>query len=357
MKKIAIVTIDDNNNIGNRLQNFAVQEVLQSLLPSDTMIETLKNTNRIERRETIKRRAKKTLIKIKNYKRTKNFALFNKNISFTKRSYDASNNNCELKNKFDYFIVGSDQVWNPNYGWLNSIDLLSFAKPEQRIAFSASYGINDIPENRKKDVAKELEKFKAISVREERGKEITKALTRREDIEVLLDPTMLISDEAWSKLAKKPKELEQSKQFLLCYFLGGIPDEYRQEIEAFARKNNYQIVDILDKKSKFYACGPSEFLYLEKNASLICTDSFHASVFAILNKKPFIVFEREGKTNEKMTSRLDTLIKKFKLENRWYNPSKGILKSNLTVDYSDVDRILEKERQKSVNFLRKALDI
>ena len=164
---------------------------------------------------------------------------------------------------------------------------------------------------------------------------------------------MLLSLEEWEKVSKKPKMLKYNK-FILNYFLGEVSDERRSEIERIAKENNCVIIDILDKNSPFYECGPSEFLYLEKNAFLICTDSFHSSVFAILFNCPFIIFDREDK-EEKMNSRLDTLINKFKLKNRKFEGK--ITEENLNHDYSEAYKILEEERKKSEAFLKNALDI
>ena len=94
---------------------------------------------------------------------------------------------------------------------------------------------------------------------------------------------------------------------------GELSKERKDEIERIAKENDCEIINILDKNSPFYVCGPSEFLYLEKHAFLICTDSFHSSVFAILYNRPFVIFDREDK-EENMGSRLDTLINKFKFQ-------------------------------------------
>ena len=108
-------------------------------------------------------------------------------------------------------------------------------------------------------------------------------------------------------------------------------------------------------KSEAYTYGPAEFLYLEEKAELICTDSFHSSVFAFMFNKPFIIFERKsGKVN--MSSRIDTLLSTFHLINRRYNGI-SITKENLEHDYTEAYKILEKERKKSEDFLKKALDI
>lgn len=351
--KIGIITINDNRNLGNRLQNFAVQETIRRTIPN-VFVETIKNTNRKQRGETLKVRIRNILHDFKNYKRTSNFRRFNKNINFSKRSFDASNDNSCLNKKYDHFLVGSDQVWNPNYGWLNSIDLLSFAKPEQRIAFSASFGVSEIPKEYNYEVAKQLKQFKAISVREEAGANIVKKLTKRNDVEALVDPTMLLTTDDWDKVAKRPKRYKGEK-YVLCYFLGQLSPERRKEIERVAKEKDYKIISILDKNDPFYASGPSEFVWLEKHAELICTDSFHSSVFAIINERPFVIFDRQG-NHAKMNSRLETLISKFELKDRWFN-GETISNNNLSVDYSKAKKILKKEQEKSLKFLKKALDV
>ena len=111
----------------------------------------------------------------------------------------------------------------------------------------------------------------------------------------------------------------------------------------------------MDINSSFYSCGPSEFLYLEKHAFLICTDSFHSCVFAILYNRPFIVFEREEENVANMNSRIETLINKFKLKNR--NFTGKITKNNLEHDYTEAFKILDIERKKSEKFIKRALDV
>ena len=169
---------------------------------------------------------------------------------------------------------------------------------------------------------------------------------------------MLLSAAEWNKIAKKPKQIDKtkSKKYILNYFLGELSDKRRKQIEQIAKENNCFIINILDKNSPCYTSGPSEFLWLEKNAFLVCTDSFHSSVFAILFNTPFIVFNREEKNVDNMNSRIDTLLSKFKLEDRRYN-GKKITKENLKHNYTEAYKILEKERKKSEEFLKKALDI
>jgi len=152
---------------------------------------------------------------------------------------------------------------------------------------------------------------------------------------------------------KKPRMLKNDR-FILNYFLGELSDERKNEIYRFAQENNCEVINILDKNSKFYACGPSEFLYLEKNAFLICTDSFHSSVFAILYKRPLLIFERENKGWTSMNSRLETLTQKFGLDKQCF---KGrISDESIECNYNEVDEILENERKKFEAYINKAVN-
>lgn len=350
--KIGILTIIDNNNYGNRLQNYAISFVLEKCGASS---ETILNSSYLnEKKMFISRLIYNKLKKI--FKKTnvfctrkRNFELFNYNINFSLKKVTAFSK----ITKYDFVISGSDQVWNPTFGRLRDVDLLCFVEPDKRVAFSASFGVSYIPENMKSKVGKALKKFKAISVREDVEKKIVEDLTGRTDAEVLIDPTMLLTADDWDKVSKKPTMLKNDK-YILNYFLGNLSDDRRNEINRVAKDNNCEVINILDKESPFYECGPSEFLYLEKNAFLICTDSFHSSVFGILYNTPFLVFEREdNKAN--MNSRLDTLLSKFKLENRRYDGE--IVKKDLECNYTEAYKILDKERIKSMNFLKKALGI
>lgn len=355
MKKIGIITINDNDNYGNRLQNYAVFKVLKSM---DYDVETIKNTVFLNRNTTIfeaflrccyyKFILEKDSV---NKKRKDSFFRFNQNIKFSR--YIFSSMKQRKLAKYDFIIVGSDQVWNPYFGRLQSLDLLDFKKIKNKISFSASFGIDELPTKiDNKYLALKLEEFSFLSVRENKGRDIIENLTGRKDVEVLVDPTMLLNADEWDVVSRKPKQLNFDK-YVLNYFLGELSDDRRIQIERFAKKHNCKIINILDKNDPFYETGPSEFLYLEKHSFLICTDSFHSSVFSILYNRPFIVFDRED-DNKSMGSRIDTLLSKFKLEDRRYTGS--ITDESLIHDYKNAYQILKEERKKSFQFLNKALD-
>lgn len=354
MGKIGIITMHDNNNFGNRLQNYAVQEILKKE-NIDTI--SLKYERMYETKFKYKCKEKLRYIKcflLKHYKikKLKLFQEFNTNIKLSSTVYNCQNIKKINEENIDQYIVGSDQVWNPNFGRLTDIELLNFTN-KPKIAFSASFGISELPNEYIEKTKHSLEEFKSISVREDAGEKIIEELGIKKNIEVLVDPTMLLSSNEWDKVSKKPNQLKY-KKYILNYFLGQLPKEWEDEINRIAKENNCQLINILDKNDSLFVSGPSEFLYLEKNAFLICTDSFHSSVFSIIYDRPFVVFERQDK-NVSMNSRLDTLLSKFHLENRRFNGR--ISNDLLKCDYTEAKEILKKEKEKSVNFLKRALDI
>lgn len=354
--KVAIVTITHGQNYGNRLQNYAVQETLRKIGIS---VETLNSLCGIDR--TIKTKIKDFLKKtIFSYKytmqnnRKKIFDKYNKeNIKMSKYTVDNNKISNKINNEYDYFICGSDQIWNSNYDENDYIYFLGFADRDKSIAFAPSFGTSQILEKKKEKIKKWIDNIGFLSIREDAGKGIIEQLTGRTDVQVLVDPTMLLTSKEWKKISKRPKQLN-TENYILNYFLGELSRERQEEINRIANKMNCEIINILDKNSPFYETGPSEFLYLEENAKLICTDSFHSSVFAMIFNKPFIVFEREDNTVS-MNSRIETLLSKFKLEDRYYNGqiTENLLKCNYTESY----RILEEERKKSNQFLKKALNV
>ena len=350
-----IVTMYGNNNYGNRLQNYALQQYLYKIGFNDVESLKIKSLMSENLLYTILRLIKyKFFVKQIKDDRYYNFNKFNeKFIKLTRSNFHFYSNLRSYEKKYNYFIVGSDQVWNHSMTHNFNVYFLEKIDNNKKISYAASFGIDHYDKKFKKRYCKDISCFKSVSVREDRGKEIVEELTDRKDIEVLIDPTMLLTDNEWDRVAKRPLMLG-NKKFILNYFLGDLSEDRVKAIEKIAKENECDIINLLDKDSPFYSCGPSEFLYLEKNAFLICTDSFHSSVFAILYNRPFVIFDREQKGVLNMNSRIDTLLSKFKLKNRKFN-GKSITKENLEHDYTQAYKILDNERQKSRKFFEKAL--
>lgn len=352
-KKIGVITINDFNNYGNRLQCYAVQHYLEGM---GYIVENI--YNEYSSNSLIVNKGKRFIRQLIDYTNRKkigirknNFCEFNKWIKFSKERIINGKFNENLNKKYDFFITGSDQVWNPYDKGRSGIDFLNFASDGKKISFSASMGVEKLPDHVKEKYKQYLENYKSISVREETAKKIVEDLTNRKDIEVLVDPTMLLTAEDWGKISQKPN-IDYHSKYILTYFLGG-DQEKVNVINSIAKKFSCEIIDVYDKNSIFYTCGPQHFLDLEKNAFLVCTDSFHSVVFAFLFNRPFIVFDREN-TNINMNSRIETFLSKFGLQQSRYYANRN-LDDYLNWDYSEGYKILVKEREKVRQFLVHAL--
>ncbi|WP_017470979.1 polysaccharide pyruvyl transferase family protein [Amphibacillus jilinensis] len=357
MKKIAIATLNGYFNYGNRLQNYALQETLKSLGFS---IETIR-FNRDKKHNRYKlylREIKKWVTSPSKYftekKRHEIFKDFScKYIVETERVFHMDDDLTQLNDKFNYFVVGSDQVWNPRMNKVSSFFFLDFVDENKRIAYAPSFGVSELPNSVISHYQKWLKEIPHLSVRENDGAKIIKNLSGRE-ADVLVDPTVLLNKDKWLEVARAADN-KPTEAYLLTYFLGGIPNEYKEQINNLAEIKGLKIINLGDiNESDTYQTGPSEFIDYINDSSIFCTDSFHGAVFSILLEKPFIVYERAGAVS--MYSRIDTLLKKFELNER-KSENVTINEKVFDIDYSHAMPILEKERELALSFLKNALKI
>ena len=372
MKKIGLVTIVDYKNYGNRLQNYAAQQVLRSIGCEVTTIVN-KPANKADGKvnkkfvDKLKGKSFSDLVRIviNRINRNKHKKAFNKKVQAFKSFSSMNINESDfiitvdlipenLGESFDYFIVGSDQVWNPIYRKGSPIDFLTFAPQNKRVAYASSFGIAEIPDKYISQYTKWLSEFNHLSVREDAGAEIIKNLANRE-ASVLVDPTVMLTKEEWLKIAK-PHKLKPSNHFLLTYFLGEIPKEVKMLINKLSREYKLEIVNLGSyKQIERYAADPSEFIDYINSANIFLTDSFHGAVFSIILEKQFIVFNRVSKVPS-MNSRIDTLLTKFSLINRKWESVKQS-QDYFGADFSHTGPIFEYERSKAYSYLKNALNI
>ena len=346
MKKVAIITLQGMNNYGNRLQNYAVTYTLKH--NTNKKIYNLHIEKLFSRFRVILSCIVKRNIDTYRYFKFLNFSKIYSNdivISENKDIYEQ---------KFDYVICGSDQIWNLSYS-SNHYYYGGIVTKDKRIAYSASFGVSEIPDEYKDMYIKHLSKMKAISVREDSGAKIVKDLIGI-DVPVLIDPTMMLTKDEWCKIIKKPRFYKKSEKYILTYFLGDVLQEYREYIENFAKENGCKVINLERHNTNkyWYYTGPSEFVWLIKNCTTMFTDSFHACVFSILMNVPFVVFDRDG-TGVGIGTRIDTLLDKFNLNDRKF--SNQNTQQVLDVDYSHIEPILNIERKKSIDFLKDAMEM
>lgn len=354
--KVGILSIFDNKNIGNRLQNYALQHYLLGFADS---VLSIRNDFAVQNNlRRIKRCFARFPLALWATGRKKEYYAVNFNRKYIYAScksyiFDETYSQLRQKDCCDRYCAGSDQVWNPEFGRTGMFNYLGFADREQTFSYAASFGVDEIPEEHKGAVRKGLQHIKYISVREDAGKRIVEELTGRTDVEVLVDPTMLLTTEEWDKILRAPKA-KLPEKYILTYFLGPVSEERRAAIQKKADQIGCQIIEVMDKNSPFYAIGPDTFVYLIKHAQMVCTDSFHGSVFSFLYQRQLAVFDREGSGNN-MGSRIDTFAAKFHLEG--CRVRGNALPENIPQpDYTEGYKALETERDKSRQFLNKVFN-
>ena len=359
MKKVAIITLYGNFNLGNKLQNYAVQRYFEDMgYECRTIMHVDMNKAPVSPKSTLKKiyhacfdSPQKRQIKHLQRERTKRFKLFSDKYIATGEMIDFKKVPTDFGDRYDYYVVGSDQVWR---NWNRDNDqvnffMLRFTSKEKRVTIAPSFGTSSI-DNEDENIYREgLMGFSDISVREEAGAEIVRRLTGKK-AEVLLDPTMLINTGAWSEIEKSPSWYVES-EFILVYILGAKTDAVSNYLNEVSTKYGLQIIEVFNtKEPERYMTTPDEFVYLVNHSAMVVTDSFHACVFSILYKKPFVVFEREEATMGKIGSRIDTLLSKFGLSDRKLN---SVSRSDpFKISYEFRDSILEIERKKAQNFYR-----
>lgn len=342
--KAAILTINDYNNYGNRLQNYAVQEILKNhhfeveTIRHELDVETLyrqyggqnSNNKLIRKISTLLKLSNKDRIKlIKNKFMSKDMKLLKNNRinrfkEFSNEMIKETNFTIsELKipetlaSSYDLFVTGSDQVWNPHFRYGSAIDFLTFAPTNKRLALSASFGVAEIPSKFQSNYKRWLNEMPFISVREDAGAAIVKENTGR-DVPVLIDPTLMLDKEEWLSISSV-HQMKPKSAFLLTYFLGEVAEAYLSTIKKIAKENNLQIVNLADPNSKeYYDAHPGEFIDYINSAEVFCTDSFHGVIFSTIMYTPVIIFTRGGNTPS-MNSRIETLMNTLNIKDRHYN--------------------------------------
>lgn len=259
---------------------------------------------------------------------------------------------------YDAFVVGSDQVWRPEYNPNLPNMFLDFTKgwDVRRIAYAASFGVDswsadaDVTERCKQS----LKQFDFVSVRESSGIKLCKDLFDVE-AEHLLDPTLLLTKEDYFSLSHLDK-VPKSKGNLLVYILDYNEDKKRliqQIIDKYhlapfrvnSDVEDYSIEDI----NKRIQPPIEQWLRGFYDADYVVTDSFHACVFSIIFGKPFVVYAN----NQRGTTRFESLLQQFSLTNCLVLTSEEFQEFG---DYSpETSKKLDELREKSQNLLKKAL--
>lgn len=377
--KIGILTLPLHTNYGGNLQAYALMSVLKEMGHDACLIN--RRSTRIPRWKLPLAIVKRSLMKYGlGKKATEIFVeaklqreysvisqytqpFINKHIQPQTKTVYTTRRLAGLaaRQRFDAIIVGSDQVWRTAYTSNIEDYFLGFLKGNhtKRIAYAASFGTEnwEYSKEQEQNCAKHLKSFDAVAVRESTGVALCKKYFDV-DAQHVLDPTMLLDASRYLDLIR-PLERTAKKEGVLVYILDetadktAIIDEVAQVLDRPVFRVNAKTEDVNASLEERIAPPTENWIKGFYEADFIITDSFHACVFAILFKKPFLVYGNRHRG----TARFESLLSMFDLKDRLVFSSGEIQPGSIQkgIDWQAVDTVLDEKRQMSREFLKRAL--
>lgn len=353
--KVGILTFPHSPSIGAMLQMGALYHIVENMGHNVEIINYV--SDKVNHRQVPPVTLKSILIKVlsmcfikspeQSYKEFES-----KMKMFPETIISKTHDLIKVSEHFDRIIVGSDQVWNPIVTGHDLNFYLKFCDDSQKKAsYAASFGYMHADPEYKMEIAELLKSFTYLSVREKDGQEIVKNLTGRE-AKLVLDPTLAVSADY---LRNVMAPYYQKRKYVLYFCIKPSPRLY-DIARKYAEKYGYELVTIGGRmKDRFdlrkhavYGTGPKEFLGLIDSAQCVFTNSFHGMAISIALHRDFYV-ELSSDTNSRLTSLTELLNLRDRIVGEKIPEQKRI-------EYKYVDRILEKERKLSIDFLQTVLE-
>lgn len=358
------MTLSLHSNYGGILQAYALQTVLERMGHEVVVWNIQLLRHRLDWKDLCKRIVKKMMgydIPLSKYQET---SIISRNIvKFRQRNIKER---CVGKleeispKEIDCIVVGSDQVWRPIYfksQWRTVMKNAFLAFTEnwkiRRMSYAASFGVDEweFSEDETAECCKAAQAFDAISVREQSGIRLVHDCLNREAIQVL-DPTMLLCKEDYQRLLDN-SNVERKGAGVLVYILDK-SNEKIELVERVAKEKGMPFFSVNNSMTNSKAplrekILPSVETWLKgfNEADFVITDSFHACVFSVIFRKPFVVIANQGRG----ASRFDFFSNTLGLnQNVLVNPNDY----SSSVDYTIPDSVyreLETWRTKSFKFL------
>ncbi|WP_321424486.1 polysaccharide pyruvyl transferase family protein [uncultured Bacteroides sp.] len=376
--KIGILTLPLYTNYGGLLQAFALQTVLKRMghkpltVAQPRRISLLRRILSVVKRLGLLMAGHKGIV-VRAYPTAKENKIIgwhtdrfiDENISVTEIIDSSGQMSLLKKYGFEAYVVGSDQVWRPDYAPCITnyfLDFLGEKEYVKRIAYAASFGVDNwkLSPKETSKCATLARRFNSISVREDSGVALCKEHLGV-GAEQVLDPTMLLSKEDYIDLIEKDNIAPQ-KGVLMTYVLDKAPEK-NTIIQRIATELELNVISVMPR-SEFSEVGKknledcvfppvTEWLRGFWDAEYIVTDSFHGIILSIIFNKPFIAIGNK----ERGLARFTSLLKKFGLEERLIL-SPDELKPDYIhtpIDFPKVNVLLKNEQLRAINFLSEAL--
>lgn len=371
MKKIGLISIHSAHNYGSVLQAYALQTALQKFSQDVEIINYRPNyfncqynlfSIRVYKRykgifNKILHFGWRTIFFVSRYKKYIKFERFINDRMVLTKKYSKFDQLLFLKDEYDCVFCGSDQIWNTDIteGFDKSY-YLGFASGNTiKASYAASVAREKIDPKYENDYVNYLNKLDFISIREKESVEELKKYVHK-DINVNIDPTLLLEKEDWLGIAKLSK-INIKYDYIFVYILQENP-EFVKIVNDISEKLNLKVVSI-SKKKRFNneviipEAGPEDFLHLCSNSSFVITNSFHGTVFSLIFEKKNCVIPHLN-----TGSRMVDLMKVVGLKDRIISEASSLDLDtiNKDINYDNVKEIIRGERQKSYDYLNKVLN-
>lgn len=370
--RIGVTTWFRDMNYGTILQALALQTYLKKLGHEPCLINYLppRNFPKDKRRSFMQKvRGKLDYICTNKYKAVHTETFQHKQDRFFK----AIDENCcvtapvkcnedfdKLGDKFDAFICGSDQIWNPN--WLDKRFFLDYVNgnEKKKISYAPSIGLSELPRERYQDYADLLKDFSAVSLREENAVLQLKEILNK-PVQNVCDPVFLLTKAEWLNFSGNERKINEP--YLFYYFLT-YNSKHWLAVKRFAKKHKLKIVGLPVVGRQFYVYGtneyiaasPADFINYINNAEYVFTDSFHATSFSILLETQFFVFEQFASGFYLNTNaRVIHILNKFGISNRLLKHNSTHIPKTENIDFSSAHKNAEGFIRSSKEYLLNSL--
>ena len=367
-KQICISTWYRSTNYGTGLQALALRHFLENLGYSCCFLED----KRPEKRKMSPAVHKKTNLFLieKGISKLKNRKTFDKRRELIHK-YDQEHNKvfmikteddiAKLNRENDIFVAGGDQIWNPYV--LEEKHLFTMIEDSKKmISFGSSVGVPEVPYELRPVYEKYLSRFEAVSVREKQSVQALDFLHR--EVTEVIDPTLLFDAGGWRFLTDQAEIKQEylSEPYILCYFIGE-RKTYWDYVKKIQQKTGFRVLVLpvnyagyLNKYQKITEVTMPEFLEFIRNAAVVCTDSFHATLFSIQYQKEFYVLKRfKDQSKQSQNGRLENILKRYELYDHLIQ-DESCFERNKIQDYQRILQEIGKERERSVKWLIQALE-
>ena len=359
-KKVLISTFNNSkNNYGAVFQAHGLSEFIKKIgyAPCFLTVENRGNSNS-KRKLSFKMKIKTFLSKLFSLsakkakeERAKKFVEFYK-WSQNQLCYDTTQDVLKNPPEADYYLSGSDQVWNPIA--MKQELFMTFAPQDKPlVSYAASMGHEKVPQENKELFVQWINRFDKISVREDTLLNVLKDYTDKPIVQNI-DPVFLLDKGEWQGLATPYKKIKY-KKYILAYIIDWDKKNNSKLIEL-KKKTGLPIVLVsLGGLKRNYAnqmivdASPQEFLHLLNNAEMVVASSFHGVALSIIHNKPFIAVPDQEKGN-----RIKSMLRHFHLES---HDTLDFCLENAIGDFEQVNQIIKEDRVKARDYLIECFNI